>query len=82
MADQSSPSQRAMRQEDLCRLAQALAELPDEQRRAVELHHLQGCSLAEVAEQMGRPKGMIAVLVFRALQKLRGLLNEAKGDKS
>src|SRR5262249_7465161 len=78
-ADHAPPSQRAMRQEDLCRLVQALAELPPEQRRAVELHHLQGCSLAEVAEQMGRHKGTIAVLVFRALQKLRGLLDEAKG---
>ena len=82
VADHSSPSQRAMRQEDLCQLVQALAELPQEQRRAVELHHLQGCSLAEVAEQMGRPKGTVAVLVFRALQKLRGLLDEAKGDES
>jgi len=82
VADQSSPSQRAMRQEDLGRLAQALAELSDGQRRAVELYHLHGCPLAEVAERMGRSKGTVAVLVFRAVQTLRGLLNAAEGDES
>jgi RNA polymerase sigma-70 factor (ECF subfamily) len=82
VADQSSPSQRAMRQEDLVRLAQALARLPNEQRRAVELYHLQGRRLAEAAEQMGRPKGQVAVLVFRALQKLRGLLDDAQRGES
>jgi RNA polymerase sigma-70 factor (ECF subfamily) len=81
-ADQSSPSQRAIRQEDLLRLAHALAGLPEEQRRAVELHHLQGCPLAEVAEQLGRSKGAVAALLFRTLQKLRHLLEDAEGDRS
>jgi RNA polymerase sigma-70 factor (ECF subfamily) len=81
-AQQSSPSQQAMRQEDLLRLAGALAALPEEQRRAVELHHLQGCPLAGVAEQLGRSKGAVAALLFRALQKLRHLLDDAEGDRS
>src|SRR5262245_16177211 len=38
---QSSPSQRAARAEDLVHLAAALRGLPEDQRRAVELHHLQ-----------------------------------------
>ena len=52
--EQSSPSQHAARNEELLRLSQALAELPDPQRDAVTLHHLQGCSLREVAEILGR----------------------------
>ena len=42
-AEQSSPSQRAIRQEELLRVADAMAGLPDAQRRAIELHHLQRC---------------------------------------
>ncbi len=73
-AEQSSPSQQAIRNEQFVRLAEALAELPADQRRAVEMHHLQGLSLAEVAEQMGRSKGAVASLLFRGLERLRGRL--------
>lgn len=75
-AEQSSPSQQAMRNEQSLRLAEALAELPEDQRRAVEMHHLHGCSLAEVAEQMGRSKGAVASLLFRGLERLRGRLQD------
>ncbi len=73
-AEQSSPSQRAMRDEEVSQLAAALAQLPDDQRTAVELHHLQGLPLAEVAAQLNRTKGATAALLFRGLKKLRGLL--------
>ena len=42
VVDQTSPSQRAVRHEQLIRLADAIAQLPDDQRQAVELRHLQG----------------------------------------
>jgi RNA polymerase sigma-70 factor (ECF subfamily) len=77
-ADQSSPSAAAMHQEQLRRLAEALAGLPEDQRRAVELHHLQGCSLAEVASELGRSKGAVAQLLFRGLRKLRQLLDDGE----
>lgn len=77
-ANQSSPSQRAIRQEELIALARALARLPDDQRQAVELHHLNGATLADVAWQMGRSKGAVAQLLFRGLKKLRELLSESE----
>jgi RNA polymerase sigma-70 factor, ECF subfamily len=63
-------------QEQLLRLASALAQLPDDQRRAVEAHHLQGRPLAEVAQELERTPTAIGALLFRALKKLRALLND------
>jgi RNA polymerase sigma-70 factor (ECF subfamily) len=74
--EQQSPSQQAVRQEDLLRLAEALGRLPEEQRAAVELHHLEGRTLAETAEQMGRSRSAAASLVFRGLRNLRRILDE------
>jgi len=74
--EQSSPSQQAIRQEQLAHMAGALAQLPEAQRQAVELHHLKGYPLARVATEMGRTKGAVASLVFRGLEKLRELLEE------
>ena len=72
---QSSPSQQAVRHEHLAELAAALAQLPDDQRTAVELHHLHDQSLAEVGRQMQRSKEAVAGLLFRGLKKLRELLS-------
>jgi RNA polymerase sigma-70 factor (ECF subfamily) len=78
-AEQSSPSERVVRVEQLVRLAGALARLPDEQRQAVELHHLRGWLVAQIAEAMQRTKPAVMGLLFRGLKKLRALLEEA-GD--
>jgi len=75
-ADQTSPSQRAVRCEELLRLAAALARLPEDQRRVVEMHHLKSLPVAEVAEQMGRTRPAVVGLLFRGLKKLRELLRE------
>ena len=76
-AEQSSPSERVIRYEELLRLAEALACLPADQRQVVELHHLKGCPVAEVAEVLGRTKPAVMGLLFRGLKKLRELLREA-----
>jgi RNA polymerase sigma-70 factor (ECF subfamily) len=73
-AEQSSPSQHAMRHEELVRMAEALSQLPEPQRRAIELHHLEGKPLAEIAEELGSTKGSVAGLLHRGLKSLRALL--------
>jgi RNA polymerase sigma-70 factor (ECF subfamily) len=70
-ADQTSPSGRVERQERLLRLADALTALPDDQRRAVELKHLQGLALVAVAQRMGRTVPAVAGLLQRGLKALR-----------
>jgi RNA polymerase sigma-70 factor (ECF subfamily) len=77
-ADQTSPSQRAERGEELLRLADGLAQLPQDQREVVELHHLQGLPIAEVAAEMGRTRPAVVGLLFRGLKKLRELLHTSE----
>jgi RNA polymerase sigma-70 factor (ECF subfamily) len=80
-ADQTSPSQRAVRSEELLRLAAALTRLSEDQRQVVELHHLKGLPVAEVAAQMGRTPAAVVGLLFRGLKKLRRLLREPGEDE-
>jgi len=73
-AVQSSPSQQAVRNEDLLRLANALSGLPEGQREAIVLHHLQGCSLTETARRLVRTDAAVAGLLHRGLKKLREVM--------
>ncbi len=74
--EQSSPSVRVGKQEQLLRLAGALARLPEDQRQAVELHHLNARPVAEIAAEMGRSPAAVGALLYRGLKKLRELLAE------
>lgn len=74
-ANQSSPSRRAVLNEELLRLSDALWALPEAQREAVVLHHLQGCTLREVAAILQRSDTAVAGLLHRGLRRLRELLD-------
>ena len=77
-ADESSPSLRAQRQEKAVQLSAALSKLPGAQREALLLRHMQGESLARIAEQLGRSHAAVAGLLKRGLQQLRNQLEDWK----
>ncbi len=70
-ADQTSPSVAAQRNEELIRLADALADLPEPQREVVILKHCRGLTLQQIADHLGRTVPSIASLLRRGLEALR-----------
>jgi RNA polymerase sigma-70 factor (ECF subfamily) len=70
-ADQTSPSQAAVRNEELLRLADALATLPEPQREVVVLKHLRTWTLHQIGEHLGRTVPSVASLLRRGLEDLR-----------
>lgn len=74
--DEPSPSEGIARAEQTLRLAAALAQLPEDQRTAIELRHLQGLAVPEVARQMDRTVPAIAGLLHRGTKALRSLMRE------
>ncbi len=72
--DQSSPSVLAQRGEELLRLANALDQLPEDQRRAVELMHGRGYSVDAFSKEMNRTANAVGGLLRRGMKKLRELL--------
>jgi RNA polymerase sigma-70 factor (ECF subfamily) len=74
----STPSQRAIRGEQEQLLTEALTVLPDDQREAVRLRHLEGWALADIARHLGRTPAATAGLIKRGMQTLRRRLH--RGD--
>ncbi len=74
-AEQSTPSEQAMRHELAVHVANALARIPDSQREALLLHYWQGYSLAEIAVQLDRTTDAVGGLLKRGLRHVRELLD-------
>jgi RNA polymerase sigma factor (sigma-70 family) len=55
-------------------LAAVLLQLPASLRSAVVLRHVDGLSIAEIAEALGRPEGTVKSHISRGLDRLRTLL--------
>ena len=67
-----------VRQAEAQQVRLALLQLTDDQRQVIVLKYLQGLSNEDVAMALGRPVGAIKALQHRALEKLRGLLQESE----
>ena len=74
----SGPAATA-RRESILELAELLLELPAPMREAITLRHVDGLSVAETAEALGRPEGTVKAQVARGLERLRAGL-EARRD--
>ncbi len=72
----AGPDERAGREEQLARLAEAVGRLPEDQRTVIELRYLQGMSPPDIGARQGRSTASVAGLLRRGLRALREALKE------
>jgi len=75
-ADGSTPSQHAQRAELAAKLVEAMVRMLADERTAVELKYLHGCTVAEIALRLGRTEDAVGGLLRRGLRRLRELMKE------
>src|SRR5207247_6480823 len=68
--------------EEAARLDAAMARLADADREVIALSRVQGLSLQEISQQLGRTRNAVALLLSRALRKLKALMDEGRGPGS
>jgi RNA polymerase sigma-70 factor (ECF subfamily) len=76
IADTTDVSALALQGEQQRVVADALQQLPNEQRQAIELAYFGGLTQQEIATRLGNPLGTIKTRMRLGLQKLRGILQD------
>jgi RNA polymerase sigma-70 factor (ECF subfamily) len=75
--EEATASRIAASQEGIAALQVAIAGLPNDQRHAVQLHLLQGMTLQETSDALGRSTAAVRSLVHRAKENLAQAMGRA-----
>lgn len=81
-AEDASPLESAERRERGAMVRNALALLPVEQRKTLELAYFHGLSQSEIAARTGEPLGTVKTRVRLAMRKLKETLSILREDTS
>ena len=58
-------------------VSQAMGELPEEERRAIELAYFEGRTYREVAQLLDQPEGTVKSRIRNGMRRMRAVLTEA-----
>ncbi len=72
----TTPSRGAARSEALAVLMVRLLQLPEDYRQVIHWRMIDGLTVAEVAQRLGRSEGAVHMLFGRALKELRKLMGQ------
>jgi RNA polymerase sigma-70 factor (ECF subfamily) len=65
--------------EDHAAVYRFVRELPDDQRRVIQMRFAEEKGIREIAEAIGRTEGAVKQLQYRAIQSLRERMGERNG---
>ncbi|MFQ5748106.1 MAG: RNA polymerase sigma factor, partial [Planctomycetota bacterium] len=71
-----TPSRHLIREEDLCRVREGLALLPEQERKVLRWREVDRLTVAEVARRLGLSERTVYRLHSRAAASLRSHLEE------
>jgi RNA polymerase sigma-70 factor (ECF subfamily) len=81
VAREAPPDSWSMEREQELWILRAVAALPRDQSRAIELAFFRGLTHVEIAERLGQPLGTVKTRIRLAMTKLRGLLRSLENRK-
>lgn len=77
-ASVTSPSQAFSQHVRMTRMQEALSQLPEDARQAIQWRFMESLSSQEIAARLNKSDGAVRVLLTRTLKKLEDLLNDVR----
>ncbi len=77
-ASMTSPSAAVSQDIRMCRMQEAIGELPEEQRNAVRMRYAEGLPTKQIAEKLGKTDVAVRVLLSRSMRQLEKQLEDVK----
>lgn len=77
-SDEADGEESALLNQRACKVAEALAVLPEEQRKIIEMSYMEDLPQSEIAEKLDLPIGTVKSRMRLAYAKLRTILEELR----
>ena len=74
VASLTTPSQAFSRNAKEARMQEAIQQLPEDYRKALQLRYVDGLPSKEIAEKLGKSDAAVRVMLTRSLKKLQDML--------